>query len=35
MNLYSKLQQRAADSRPIRIGLIGAGTAGSRSNTLP
>ena len=30
MNLYSKLQQRAADDKPIRIGLIGAGTFGSR-----
>ena len=24
MNLYTKLQQRAADNKPIRIGLIGA-----------
>ena len=29
MNLYSKLQQRAADNQPIRIGLIGAGKFGS------
>ncbi|MBI2768079.1 MAG: Gfo/Idh/MocA family oxidoreductase [Burkholderiales bacterium] len=29
MNLYSKLQQRAADSKPVRIGLIGAGKFGS------
>ncbi|HSV55261.1 MAG TPA: Gfo/Idh/MocA family oxidoreductase [Burkholderiaceae bacterium] len=29
MNLYSKLQQRAADNRPVRIGLIGAGKFGS------
>ncbi len=29
MNLYSKLQQRAADKRPVRIGLIGAGKFGS------
>ncbi len=29
MNLYSKLQQRAASNRPIRIGLIGAGKFGS------
>ena len=29
MNLYSKLQQRAADDKPIRIGLIGAGKFGS------
>ena len=29
MNLYSKLQQRAADNKPIRIGLIGAGKFGS------
>jgi predicted homoserine dehydrogenase-like protein len=29
MNLYSKLQQRAAAGRPIRIGLIGAGKFGS------
>jgi predicted homoserine dehydrogenase-like protein len=29
MNLYSKLQQRAADGRPVRIGLIGAGKFGS------
>ena len=29
MNLYSKLQQRAAQGRPVRIGLIGAGKFGS------
>jgi predicted homoserine dehydrogenase-like protein len=29
MNLYSKLQQRAAQGRPIRVGLIGAGKFGS------
>jgi predicted homoserine dehydrogenase-like protein len=29
MNLYTKLQQRAADGRPVRIGLIGAGKFGS------
>jgi len=29
MNLYSKLQQRAADNHPIRVGLIGAGKFGS------
>ena len=29
MSLYTKLQQRAADHRPIRIGLIGAGKFGS------
>ena len=29
MNLYSKLQQRAALNKPIRIGLIGAGKFGS------
>ena len=29
MNLYSKLQKRAADNKPIRIGLIGAGKFGS------
>ena len=29
MNLYSKLRQRAADNKPIRIGLIGAGKFGS------
>ena len=29
MNLFSKLQQRAADNKPIRIGLIGAGKFGS------
>ena len=29
MNLYTKLQQRAADKKPIRIGLIGAGKFGS------
>jgi len=29
MNLYSKLQQRAADNKPIRVGLIGAGKFGS------
>ncbi|HYF16337.1 MAG TPA: Gfo/Idh/MocA family oxidoreductase, partial [Ramlibacter sp.] len=29
MNLHAKLQQRAAEGRPIRIGLIGAGKFGS------
>ncbi len=29
MDLYKKLQQRAADNQPIRIGLIGAGKFGS------
>ena len=29
MNLYSKLQKRAADRQPIRVGLIGAGKFGS------
>jgi predicted homoserine dehydrogenase-like protein len=29
MNLYSKLQQRAAENRPVRVGLIGAGKFGS------
>lgn len=29
MNLYAKLQQRAAENRPVRIGLIGAGKFGS------
>ena len=29
MNLYTKLQQRAADGRPVRVGLIGAGKFGS------
>src|SRR5690606_36985931 len=29
MSLYAKLQQRAAQGRPIRIGLIGAGKFGS------
>ena len=29
MSLFSKLQQRAADNQPIRIGLIGAGKFGS------
>ncbi len=29
MNLYTKLQQRAADNKPVRIGLIGAGKFGS------
>ncbi len=29
MSLYSKLQQRAAEGRPIRVGLIGAGKFGS------
>jgi len=29
MSLYTQLQQRAADDRPIRIGLIGAGKFGS------
>ncbi len=29
MNLYTKLQQRAASNKPIRIGLIGAGKFGS------
>ena len=29
MNLHSKLQQRAAEGRPLRVGLIGAGKFGS------
>ncbi len=29
MSLYSKLQQRASDGKPVRIGLIGAGKFGS------
>ena len=29
MNLHAKLLQRAAENRPIRIGLIGAGKFGS------
>src|SRR4029453_11338007 len=29
MNLPTKLQQRAADGKPVRIGLIGAGKFGS------
>ena len=29
MSLYTRLQQRAAEGRPIRIGLIGAGKFGS------
>jgi predicted homoserine dehydrogenase-like protein len=29
MSLYSKLQQRAADGKPVRVGLIGAGKFGS------
>ena len=29
MSLFSKLQQRAAEGRPVRIGLIGAGKFGS------
>ena len=29
MSLYAKLQQRAADRQPVRIGLIGAGKFGS------
>jgi predicted homoserine dehydrogenase-like protein len=29
MNLFTKLQQRAADGKPVRIGLIGAGKFGS------
>ena len=29
MNLHSKLQQRQAQGKPIRIGLIGAGKFGS------
>ncbi len=29
MNLYSKLQQRACDGKPVRVGLIGAGKFGS------
>ena len=29
MNLYTKLQQRAVNNQPIRIGLIGAGKFGS------
>src|SRR5438309_10327240 len=29
MSLFAKLQQRAADNKPVRIGLIGAGKFGS------
>ena len=29
MNLYSKLQKRAAEGKPVRVGLIGAGKFGS------
>ncbi|RYG11942.1 MAG: flagellar biosynthesis protein FlgA, partial [Burkholderiales bacterium] len=29
MNLYAKLQQRAAEGKPVRVGLIGAGKFGS------
>ena len=29
MSLYTQLQQRAADKKPIRVGLIGAGKFGS------
>src|SRR5512138_3919999 len=29
MSLYAQLQQRAADGKPVRIGLIGAGKFGS------
>lgn len=29
MNLFAKLQQRAADGRPVRVGMIGAGKFGS------
>ncbi len=29
MNLFSKLQQRAANGKPLRVGLIGAGKFGS------
>src|SRR3954470_22075778 len=29
MNLYAKLQQRQAEGRPVRVGLIGAGKFGS------
>ncbi|MEO5772221.1 MAG: flagellar biosynthesis protein FlgA, partial [Burkholderiaceae bacterium] len=29
MNLHAKLQQRQADNKPIRIGIIGAGKFGS------
>ena len=29
MSLYAKLQQRAADGKPVRVGLIGAGKFGS------
>jgi predicted homoserine dehydrogenase-like protein len=29
MNLFSKLSQRAAEGRPLRVGLIGAGKFGS------
>ena len=29
MSLYAKLQQRAADNKPVRVGLIGAGKFGS------
>ena len=29
MSLYSQLQRRAAENKPIRVGLIGAGKFGS------
>jgi predicted homoserine dehydrogenase-like protein len=29
MNLFSKLQQRAAEGKPLRVGMIGAGKFGS------
>jgi len=29
MNLHAKLQRRAAERRPVRVGLIGAGKFGS------
>src|SRR5512147_2403553 len=29
MNLHAKLQQRAAEQRPVRVGLIGAGKFGA------
>ncbi|NDH52609.1 MAG: flagellar biosynthesis protein FlgA, partial [Betaproteobacteria bacterium] len=29
MSLYTKLRQRAAECRPVRVGLIGAGKFGS------
>jgi predicted homoserine dehydrogenase-like protein len=29
MNLFAKLQQRAADGKPVRVGMIGAGKFGS------